>query len=567
MELTLSLLGETKICLDGGILNNLSAEKARALLFFLAVERDHAHRRDALAEVFWPEKPEGYGRNSLKQALTLLRGALGDRDKEEPFILASNRELQFNAGSPHWVDSLEFEELLSDVHTHSHPEGEFCEVCLGKLSKATALYRDDFLVDFYLPDSPEFNEWVLSRREAYKRMMVEILRNLITHFEGIKDFKSACTYGEHLVSLEPWSESSHRTQMRLLAACGKRSAALKQYHACESMLESEFGVKPTPETTALYEEIQQWDLDAREWEILPISLGEDDQLPAKIIKPPSPTQQFKGWVIGSVVLSFLVLVGIIYTALMARDGLGKNFTSNPSSSLDNSLDEEPYPGIRLEGAPADVLPSQICLPGEKTLYQENFEDDEALWWPEINFRVQGWDLVPDPLFPENLVVQNPGEHDTQIWNHGVYVENAVWRLNFMVHGKPSFLFHWYSKLDPYEVEAGRVENSDYSAVFIPDNIRLVRDMSPFPQVVLLDNPITVEKEVWHLLEISTYQGTYEIWADGVQIVEFVDPDPLPGGQIGLELWTSETEDSMVYYDNFQICELSAPFVPMYIVEP
>ena len=90
MELTLSLLGDTEIKLNGKSLENLSAQKACALLFFLAVESDHAHQREALAEMFWPEKPEGYGRNSLKQTLALLRGALGDRDLDDPFLISSN---------------------------------------------------------------------------------------------------------------------------------------------------------------------------------------------------------------------------------------------------------------------------------------------------------------------------------------------------------------------------------------------------------------------------------------------------------------------------------------------
>jgi DNA-binding SARP family transcriptional activator len=69
MELTLFLLGETEVRIDGKLLKDLSAEKACALLFFLVVESHHAHRRDALAEMFWPEKPQGYGRNNLKQTL------------------------------------------------------------------------------------------------------------------------------------------------------------------------------------------------------------------------------------------------------------------------------------------------------------------------------------------------------------------------------------------------------------------------------------------------------------------------------------------------------------------
>jgi len=49
MELSLSLLGETEVRLDNKLLENLSAEKACALLFYLVVESHHAHRRDALA--------------------------------------------------------------------------------------------------------------------------------------------------------------------------------------------------------------------------------------------------------------------------------------------------------------------------------------------------------------------------------------------------------------------------------------------------------------------------------------------------------------------------------------
>ncbi|RMF05467.1 MAG: hypothetical protein D6768_01155 [Chloroflexi bacterium] len=44
--------------------------------------------------------------------------------------------------------------------------------------------------------------------------------------------------------------------MRLLALCGRRNAALKQYQTCRAILENELGVAPAPETTTLYERIR-----------------------------------------------------------------------------------------------------------------------------------------------------------------------------------------------------------------------------------------------------------------------------------------------------------------------
>src|SRR5271165_6834685 len=53
-------------------------EKRLALLVYLAVaEPPGPHRRDTLAALFWPESPPERARTALRQALKILRGALG----------------------------------------------------------------------------------------------------------------------------------------------------------------------------------------------------------------------------------------------------------------------------------------------------------------------------------------------------------------------------------------------------------------------------------------------------------------------------------------------------------
>ena len=40
--------------------------------------------------------------------------------------------------------------------------------------------------------------------------------------------------------------------MRAYAAAGERALALRQYHACRTVLRREQGIEPDPETRALY---------------------------------------------------------------------------------------------------------------------------------------------------------------------------------------------------------------------------------------------------------------------------------------------------------------------------
>src|SRR5205085_709141 len=55
----------------------------------------------------------------------------------------------------------------------------------------------------------------------------------------------------------PWREASHRQLMRVLALDGQRSAALVQYATCQRLLDTELGVAPETETTALYAQIER----------------------------------------------------------------------------------------------------------------------------------------------------------------------------------------------------------------------------------------------------------------------------------------------------------------------
>jgi len=535
---------------------------------------------DALAEMFWPEKPEGFGRNSLKQALATIRKALGDRDSQEPYLLANNQDVLFNIGSPHEVDVHDFENLTSTVDLHSHQSVDTCEPCAKLLEKAVEIYQDDFLAGFYLPDCQAFDEWVIIKREKYKRMVTEAIRCLISYHEGKEDVQKACELAARLVDLEPWSESSQRNLMRLLAACGKRSAALKQYHACVQILESELGVSPTPETISLYEQIQQWEF-AEGPEKKPSKLIEGEEASINIVEPRLKTRrQPSRWVMGFAFASLLVLAGFIYAQwLMDNQGIlpiisestgnpsPEELTQNTTGSMTTAENDTSF-GESIPGTinPSGLLASEACLPGERLVYFEDFQDNKAQGWPEIEYRAQGWDIIPHPDSQGNMVAKFPCETETGILLSDFTFDNAAWRVFFMPKGNPNVIsFDWHQNAYPDKFEA-------YSVGFAEGSVRVIRvSAHSLPEhileVVLLDIEQNVKKDVWHLLEISSYNTTLEVWLDGTQLLTYVDPQPLPGGQIGLGLSVSEYEDSIVYYDNLAVCELSEPFAPLLPIEP
>ena len=65
-------------------ITTLEYDKVRALLVYLMVESDQAHRRESLVGLLWPDSGERAARQSLSQALSVLRSAIGDRELISP---------------------------------------------------------------------------------------------------------------------------------------------------------------------------------------------------------------------------------------------------------------------------------------------------------------------------------------------------------------------------------------------------------------------------------------------------------------------------------------------------
>ena len=247
MALSIWLFGPPQVRLDQEVVSNLRSDKALALLAYLAVESDRAHRREKLAGMLWPDYPESSARASLRRALTDVRQAIGHHRATPPYLLTTRETLQFNTDSDYWLDVEAIAGLADD---------------LAGLEQAVALYRGRFLEGFSVSDAPSFEEWALLKKEQLERQVLEMLGRLATTYERRGEYEHAQRYARRRVELEPWNEQAQRQLMQLLALSGQRNAALAQYETCRRLLEDELDVEPDPETTRLYESIRDGTLVA-----------------------------------------------------------------------------------------------------------------------------------------------------------------------------------------------------------------------------------------------------------------------------------------------------------------
>ena len=240
-KLAVRLLGGYRVELDGQPVYDFETDKARALFAFLVVEADRPHRREALASLLWPDRPDSVARTNLRQALARVRRALSDYTP--PFFLfVTPTDVQFNTASDYMLDVAELEAFAATPgHQRQLLPTAFCA---------------DFLDGFAMPDSESFEEWVLSRQEHSHRLALETLEGQNTYFEGIGDYELAAAAARLQLKCEPWLEEAHRRCMRALALAGRRDEALHQYEVCRRALQSELGVEPAASTQALYADIR-----------------------------------------------------------------------------------------------------------------------------------------------------------------------------------------------------------------------------------------------------------------------------------------------------------------------
>lgn len=211
--------------------------KSRALLSYLAIQPGRAISRSRIASLLWGSQPESRARHSLTQALSVLVRSLGP----EADALVRERDHVCLQDGHIDVDVIRLQEI-----EQSHD--------LMSLSGAVDCFEPDVFSEFSFGEVG-FDEWALMIRESCRECALNAGMRYLALDELPDDCSDLVRVARKLLQIDPFFEPGHRALIRCYLARGEFGAARRQAEGCRSILSTELGVDPGPETQRLIAEI------------------------------------------------------------------------------------------------------------------------------------------------------------------------------------------------------------------------------------------------------------------------------------------------------------------------
>jgi DNA-binding SARP family transcriptional activator len=225
-----------EVTVDGGPAPaDLLWRKNLALLIYLARSPRRTRSRDHLVGLLWGDRSETAARHSLSEALRVIRRHVGDASVE-----TSGGQVRLAPGVVE-VD-VEHLEQLADAE---------------QWEPAAELIAGDFLEGFSVPGASEFEDWLASEREVWRRRGVDVLVRGADAIAQSGRTQDASALASRALSLDPVSERALGASLRCLSLLGDRPGALELYDRFTARLKEEVGSDPGEETLALVERIRR----------------------------------------------------------------------------------------------------------------------------------------------------------------------------------------------------------------------------------------------------------------------------------------------------------------------
>ncbi len=209
-----------------------------AVLAVLALARRPVSR-DTLLGLFWAEHDEPRARHSLSNALSSLRGALGDRS-----ITTRDTEVALDPATPLDVDAIEFIEALENK---DH-------------ARAVELYAGPFLEGFHVDESPAFEQWVSRERRRLESLFIKACSEHCGSLARSRRWTECEHVANRWLETEPLSGDAAIYFLNAIKSPGTRAAlakALEEFEALRTRLNHEFELAPHPSVMELSTRIRE----------------------------------------------------------------------------------------------------------------------------------------------------------------------------------------------------------------------------------------------------------------------------------------------------------------------
>jgi DNA-binding SARP family transcriptional activator len=217
--------------------------KHLALLVYLARSPHRTRTREHLIGVLWGDRPEPAARHSLREAMHVLRTAVGEDG----------------------VDTTGEQVRLADGAVELDVERLEALAAKGDWAGASALATGEFLEGFSIPDAQEFEDWLGAERAAWRRRSVEVLAKHAQELARSGHPADGAAEARRALALDPLSDTAAAAVVHALALAGERGAALATYEGFVSRLAAQVGGAPSEPLVALAERVRSertWRLPA-----------------------------------------------------------------------------------------------------------------------------------------------------------------------------------------------------------------------------------------------------------------------------------------------------------------
>ena len=197
------------------------SRKARDILKVLAGRGARGIRREALADLLWPDDPDPG--NKLTVALSQLRRVLdpGKAYGIDHFVHADRVSIRLDMTNVA-VDVADFvvaaQESLAAARTGS-PEA------IEMLEAAAAMHTGEFLEEDLAED------WSVDIRDEVETLGHEVIRVLAFALQDGPDPERSVPWLARLLTYDPFDESIYAAMMRVLSAAGRHGEARRHHHA------------------------------------------------------------------------------------------------------------------------------------------------------------------------------------------------------------------------------------------------------------------------------------------------------------------------------------------------
>ncbi|MEM0991718.1 MAG: bacterial transcriptional activator domain-containing protein [Bacteroidota bacterium] len=224
-------------------------EKTMQLFEFLVTAR---HRRglhkEQIIDRIWEESDSKSGDQNFKVALHGINKTLEPerKSREEPkYILRQGLTYQLQLEEI-WIDA---DALEAFIALGNQSLNDFPTLAAQAYRAAIDLHRG-----IYLPNRL-YEDWSSSERERIQLLALGAMITLAELTMAENPMESVRLTQKALQVDATW-EDAYRIQMQAYFQKGNRPLAIKTYQQCKSVLYEEFGLKPLPETQALFRKIQ-----------------------------------------------------------------------------------------------------------------------------------------------------------------------------------------------------------------------------------------------------------------------------------------------------------------------